>query len=52
VSMSSSWPSSSPPPGRGERPSSRATASEQLSSRATASERLSARLRVFGLLRA
>lgn len=42
VSMSSSRPFASPPPGRGERPSSRATASEQLS----------ARLRVFALLRA
>ena len=52
MSMSSSWPSSSPPPGRGEQPSCCATASERLSFRATASERLSARLRVFGLLRA
>jgi hypothetical protein len=42
ASTSSSWPSSSHPPGRVER----------LSSRATASERLSARLRVFALLRA
>jgi hypothetical protein len=41
VSMSSSWPSSSPPPGPGGRPSCCATASE----------RLSARWRVFALLR-